>query len=195
MGALLRRECALVVVSDVDEDRHYRFPSLMKLYRRIRLTGVNILPLSDDFRSRCRAETLDLEPVRPRTDRNCDEHFILARIVYASAQQGLLIYIKPTFTGDEPPDLLRFRDEHEDFPHHPGSQQMYDEVFMESYRQLGYHIGTVLCRRLADAEFTADFSDRSLWLQCLAQALLRTAASEKQVPHGDGTPEPVGVKY
>ena len=35
-----------------------------------------------------------------------------------------------------------------DFPHHPTPDQLYDEDRFESYRQLGEHIGGVLCKEI-----------------------------------------------
>jgi hypothetical protein len=78
-------------------------------------------------------------------------HGSLARITYASRdsdgklKSGLLLYIKPTLTGDEPADVLRYHAEHPAFPHEPTIDQFFGESQWESYRSLGKHIGELLC--------------------------------------------------
>jgi hypothetical protein len=103
------------------------------------------------------------------------DHVVLARIVYppgplarAAAveaerpgsdpapasdgppiEEGLLIYVKPTLTGDEDADLIRFWGENPEFPHDSTMDQFYTPAKFESYRQLGAHTGRQVIRRLA----------------------------------------------
>jgi hypothetical protein len=56
-------------------------------------------------------------------------------------QNGWLILIKPTLTGAEPTDVLRYHSEHASFPHETTADQWFDESQWESYRKLGEHIG------------------------------------------------------
>ncbi len=84
------------------------------------------------------------------------EHFVVARIIYpaekenerAGIREGLLVLIKPNFTGDEPIDLQSYRAHQPHFPHHPTTDQFYDPDRFESYRQLGFHIGAKVCDEL-----------------------------------------------
>jgi hypothetical protein len=59
----------------------------------------------------------------------------------AEADVGYLIYLKPSFTGDEPVDLKGHWQARREFPHDPTSNQFYNEEMVDSYRQLGEHIG------------------------------------------------------
>jgi hypothetical protein len=62
-----------------------------------------------------------------------DPHF------HQENQEGLLVYIKPSLTGDEPPDLLNYAAQHLTFPHESTLNQFFTESQFESYRALGYH--------------------------------------------------------
>ncbi len=91
------------------------------------------------------------------------EHFILARLQYPEPEESaLFVYLKPSFTGDEPVDLIQYRHENPAFPHDPTTDQMYSEDQVESYRRLGHHIGMRLCERLQRG-FESSSEDLSLW--------------------------------
>jgi hypothetical protein len=53
-----------------------------------------------------------------------------------------LVYIKSSLTGDEPSDVLEHATLHPQFPHDSTADQWFNESQFESYRQLGYHIGS-----------------------------------------------------
>jgi hypothetical protein len=53
--------------------------------------------------------------------------------------EGVLVYIKPALTGDEPADILNYAGEHRSFPHESTLNQFFTESQFESYRALGYH--------------------------------------------------------
>ncbi len=55
-------------------------------------------------------------------------------------QFGRILYIKASLTGDEPPDLLNYRRQHQNFPHDTTLNQFFTESQFESYRRLGEHI-------------------------------------------------------
>ena len=53
----------------------------------------------------------------------------------------MLVYVKISMTGDEPPDLQKYAQQRPDFPHQPTDlRQSFDEEQFESYRCLGDHI-------------------------------------------------------
>jgi hypothetical protein len=54
--------------------------------------------------------------------------------------------IKPTLTGDEPTDVLRYHGTNPSFPHQSTAEQFFDEAQWESYRKLGEHIAEQLFR-------------------------------------------------
>jgi hypothetical protein len=76
-------------------------------------------------------------------------HGAIARIRYPAigklpAEEGWLLYVKPTLVGDEPPDVDHYHREHPDFPHETTADQFFDEAQWESYRKLGEHIAMKL---------------------------------------------------
>jgi hypothetical protein len=69
----------------------------------------------------------------------------VGRIVYKAVdgpgvEDGTLIYIKSSLTGNEPRDVLNYAAQNPAFPHQPTSDQWFDESQFESYRRLGYHV-------------------------------------------------------
>ena len=53
---------------------------------------------------------------------------------------GLLLYMKPSITGDEPFDILEYYRRVPEFPHESTADQWFNESQFESYRRLGLHI-------------------------------------------------------
>jgi hypothetical protein len=100
-------------------------------------------------------ETRTDQPIDLPNDWFSDQHFLVAKIKYPKltlfdrssrkvidepAKDGYLVYFKSTLTGDEPLDLIKFKEIEPIFPHHPTSIQFYDQMRVESYRQLGEHM-------------------------------------------------------
>jgi len=91
--------------------------------------------------------------------RNIDElpvsarHAILLEIEYPekNAPKGYVLYIKSSMTGDEPADLRQWQADNPAFPHDPTTDQFFTENQVESYRQLGEHIGNELCQAIANS--------------------------------------------
>lgn len=149
---LLRRKCTLILQIDAGQDEDHCFADLGRAIRTARIHGgVRLVQLEDpdlDFTT----DSLHLSVLdgswSDTVTRNCKHHFSAAKILYPDGTEGLLIYIKPSFTGDESRDLQQYRRRNPDFPHEPTSEQVYDKERAESYRQLGYHIASVICRPL-----------------------------------------------
>jgi len=126
---MVRKRCTRIVVVDASCDPKYEFDDLERAIRLIRVDfGIRI-----EF----------LTPL-PKADASRPRHFSLARIIYepdTPHNVGYLIYIKPVLDGDEPLDLQQYatkcRQRGIPFPHHATSDQFFDEVQFESYRQLG----------------------------------------------------------
>ena len=51
----------------------------------------------------------------------------------------MLLYVKPTLTGDEPIDVINYHLANRDFPHEDTIDQWFSESQFESYRKLGFH--------------------------------------------------------
>jgi hypothetical protein len=71
-------------------------------------------------------------------------HCAIADILYSksdiAAKDGILIYIKPSLTSDEPADVRNYKTQYADFPHRSIADQWFTESQFESYRALGEHI-------------------------------------------------------
>ena len=171
---LIRRRLPLIVVIDVGADPDYDFEDVANLVRKARLDfGAEIRFLNrDELNSRVNTAvrkffgTLDdlrrgqwtEEPVndpnapRKRLSVASEEkrlslaHAALAEVRYDGSPDpgSLLMLIKPTLTGNEPADVLRYHAEHPPFPHQTTAEQFFDEAQWESYRRLGQHIATQL---------------------------------------------------
>ena len=127
---LARRRCKLIIAVDVGQDEHDKFEDLGNAIRKCQVDlGVQI-----DMR----VDTVRKDPVTGLSPK----HYALANITYpANAQkdfeQGVLIYIKSSLTGEEPADIQNFKKEEPAFPHHSTVDQFFDEKQFESYRHLG----------------------------------------------------------
>ena len=123
---LVRRHCRYIIVSDVGADPEVAFDDLGNALRRIREDfGVEI--------------TLDARPLRPNEDGLAKQHAVVGSIHYSPTDRGILIYIKPALTGDEPPDVRQYHRRNTAFPHETTGDQFYDEAQWESYLRLGLH--------------------------------------------------------
>jgi hypothetical protein len=159
---LLRRRLPLIVIVDAECDTDYGFGGLANLVRKARLDlGAEIEfmqeeELDERIDDKVRPYLGTLEQLR-RGSREHGEltadptgtstaHAALARVTYCRPESppSLLLYIKPTLTGDEPTDVLEYHSSHSAFPHETTADQFFDETQWESYRKLGHHIASAL---------------------------------------------------
>ena len=126
---LVRRHCRYVIVSDASADPDLRFGDLGNAVRRVREDfGVEI--------------EIDVGPLRKGADGFSSQHAVVGTIHYDGldgTDKGLVIYFKPTLTGDEPADVLEHRALNPHFPHDGAGDQFYNEAQWESYRRIGQH--------------------------------------------------------
>jgi GNAT superfamily N-acetyltransferase len=127
---LVRRHCRYIIVSDCGADPQVAFDDFGNAVRRIREDfGVEI--------------DIDLSPLKPDAARISRQHVAVGIISYDpmgdQKDTGILLYLKPALTGDEPCDVTQYRTRNEDFPHESTGDQFYDEAQWESYRRLGEH--------------------------------------------------------
>jgi hypothetical protein len=129
---MVLRRCHCIVVSDASCDTDRTFTDLGNAIRKIRIDlGIDI--------------DIDTELLEIQTaNRLSRAHFTLGMIRYDRVDQGaapgLLVYLKPSLTGNEPADVTEYASGHEEFPHEPTADQFFDESQFESYRALGFHI-------------------------------------------------------
>ena len=165
---LLRRRVPFIIASDNGQDASYTFEDLANLVRKARIdlcADIRFLSRSDietivepslhgaigvldDFRT---AEDGQLAAGLARGFARA--HALLAHVYYEGAEEpeSVMLFIKPTLTGDEPLDVLQYRQQHRAFPQEPTSDQFFDEAQWESYRALGEHIGAELFRPIEAA--------------------------------------------
>ena len=166
---LLRRRVPFIIASDNGQDAGYTFEDLANLVRKARTD----LCAEIRFLSRSDIETI-VEPslhgaIGVLDDfRNAEDgqlvaglargfaraHALLAHVYYEGATEpgSVILFIKPTLTGDEPLDVLEYRQQHRTFPQESTVDQYFDEAQWESYRALGEHIGAQLFRKIDPAK-------------------------------------------
>jgi patatin-like phospholipase len=129
---MVLRRCHCILVSDAGCDEKMEFQDLGNAIRKIRIDlGIDI--------------TIKLDRLKPLGQKGqCSGHYAVGTIHYTRVDQGrsdgILIYLKPSLTGNEPVDVLEYAAHHRQFPHEPTSDQFFDEAQFESYRRLGEHI-------------------------------------------------------
>ena len=75
-----------------------------------------------------------------------NRHCFVATIRYSDVdgtpekENGRLVYIKASLTGDEPEDVMQYARTHPDFPHESTANQFFNESQFQSYMHLGEHI-------------------------------------------------------
>ena len=175
---LIRRRLRLIVVIDAAADHDYVFEDLANLIRKARLDfGAEIRfleanelttfissPAQKYFGTleQLRRGVWSKEPVNDPTsagrrlsvaadeDRLSLGRAALAYVTYDGKPEpeSLLLLVKPTLTGDEPADVLRYHGANPSFPHQTTAEQFFDEAQWESYRKLGEHIAERLFQKV-----------------------------------------------
>ena len=130
---LIRRRCRFIVVIDSGEDGQGADDNMSIMIRLCRI----------DFGVRINLDTRPLE--MEGVDNLTKTHVVIGRIHYDDVDQGempgVMVYIKVSLTGDEPPDLLKYAKKEPAFPHQSTDfRQSFDEEQFECYRCLGDHI-------------------------------------------------------
>ena len=142
---LVRRRCRYIIVSDSEADPTLGFEGLGGAIRKCRADfGVEI--------------TINPEPIRLHSGRS-RSHCVVGAITYPEIEAGFaadangrtdtatqpratgwLLYLKASFTGDEPEDVQQYHAGYAAFPHESTADQFFSESQFESYRQLGLHV-------------------------------------------------------
>jgi hypothetical protein len=130
---MVLRRCRYIIVSDAGCDGGYTFGDLANAVRKIRIDfGVDI-----DF------------PTGLHIGPGETARFAVGTIRYSAVdselEDGLLLYLKPTVTGDEPVDVANYARTHPAFPHESTTEQWFDEAQFESYRMLGLQTVSTVC--------------------------------------------------
>ncbi|NOQ14128.1 MAG: hypothetical protein GQ583_06575 [Methyloprofundus sp.] len=144
---LVRRRLKLILVCDGGADPDFSFSDFQTTIRRI----------EDDFGARVVVDdtaspdhVLPIEPEKPAYPpgaKFAKQGYMIAKITYADASEGKLIYLKTTLIGDKDNSnnklsfkVKGYKAEHESFPDESTADQFFDEVQFEAYRELGFRI-------------------------------------------------------
>ena len=66
---------------------------------------------------------------------------VSGKIRYVDGSEAKLLYINTSIIAGLSEDIYGYRRAHESFPDEPTSDQFFDEVQFEAYRELGFQIG------------------------------------------------------
>jgi hypothetical protein len=148
---LVRRRCKYIVVCDAEEDPDMTFEGM----------GAAITKCRADFGADI---DLDLRPLQKQPDTGYSKaHCVVGKIQYPpppgepsdcgcrtdceclgdaddDPYTGIVVYIKSSLVGDEPPDLLTYQLKHAVFPQDSTADQWFQETQFEAYRRLGHHV-------------------------------------------------------
>jgi hypothetical protein len=140
---LVRRRCSVIVVGDCGQDIPMRFDDLADTLRKC----------YTDFGA---CIDLDVGPAARLTDKGmerfCKESVLQGTIRYptvgnAPGFTGRIFLVKPTLRDNiygQAPDVRNYALANDDFPQQSTVDQFFDEAQFESYRRLGYLIGSEL---------------------------------------------------
>jgi hypothetical protein len=139
---MVLRRCAIVILSDAGADPGFHYEDLGNAVRKIRID----LGIPIDFETPM--------PERwPSSPPESARHAAIGRIRYSvvdeGAEDGVLIYLKPSLTGDEPADVRHYASQRTAFPHETTTDQFFSEAQFESYRRLGLHVIETVCGEAA----------------------------------------------
>jgi len=141
---MIRRRCRCIVVSDAGCDPDYDFTDLGNAVRKIAIDlGVYI-------------SFSELREIKRRAKDNSvikGAYYAIGEIDYKTAPErgantkgqegvknGYILYIKPSYHGNESAGIVSYAAANAAFPHEPTFELFYGESQFESYRTLGFEI-------------------------------------------------------
>jgi hypothetical protein len=139
---LVRRRCKYIIVCDAEADKEMTCHGLSDAIRMILIDmGIKI---HIDLRSIYRKSKNSDGSIKITGDK----HFAIGTIEYGPGhgQQGYLLYIKSSVSGNHSAYIEDYLARHPDFPHETTADQFFDEAQFEAYRALGCEIGDDILR-------------------------------------------------
>jgi hypothetical protein len=140
---MVLRRCHIIVVSDASQDSGCNFEDLGAAVRKIRIDqGIPI-----DFEQ----EICIFGRSDEKSQNDRGKYCAVGKIRYSKvdgtkAEDGILVYIKPAFYGNEPRDIYQYAKANLLFPHESTADQFFSESQFESYRMLGEHAVETICK-------------------------------------------------
>lgn len=153
---LLKRRCKYIIVVDAEADAAMNFGAFCDVQRFARIDdGVRVTLDWEPVRAASLARSTDRLKQVPPDDPQHDLHYAVGKILYektggekdsatgeSQAEEGILLYVKASVTGDEADYVLDYERRYPNFPHESTAQQFFSEEQMEAYRALGFHAVT-----------------------------------------------------
>ncbi len=136
---LLKRGCREIIVIDGEADPEMAFNALaiVQRYARIDL-GVRIDLPWQEIAKTSNAVTAAAEAGQSIAPEK-GPHSALGVIHYPDGEDGLLLYVKSSLTGDESDYVMNYKQRNSMFPHESTGDQFFSEEQFEVYRALGFH--------------------------------------------------------
>lgn len=160
---LLRRRCRFIIIIDAEADAEMGMGALAALCRYARMDlGVEI--------------DIDMDALRPDESGLCSRHGAVGRVRYPTDdgyEEGVLLYLKSSVTGDEDEIIHNYRTVEPSFPHETTADQFFDEVQFETYRSLGFHMVQSVFPRVGSGrrQRVDTFQDLADWFASLSVSL------------------------
>jgi hypothetical protein len=136
---MVMRRCHTIVVVEGSQDSNFEFGDMGNAVRKIRIDlGIPI-------------EFYDMQIHKRETvPADKGKYCALGRIDYQrvdgpEAQNGVVLYIKPSYYGNEPRDVVNYAITNANFPHESTADLWFSEAQFESYRRLGSYIMDLIC--------------------------------------------------
>ena len=148
---MVLRRCRVIVVSDAGCDPKCELEDLGNAIRKIRVDLGVPIEFKDGF------------PIYSRNGQR-GKRWALGTIGYSAvdsdAQDGVLIYLKPAFYGDEPIDIFNYATANLQFPHESTLDQWFSESQFESYRMLGVYTVEQIVQELGKRDWEGTALER-----------------------------------
>ena len=139
---LIRRELDLIFVCDASADPDHKFEGLALAAERVRVDFGAAIEFCDlKFGLDHLAPDSEGRSIRSRKEAYAKRGYAVARITYKDGKVGTLIYLKPTLTASLGVDVMSYWSANPSFPHESTTDQFFDEVQFEAYRELGVALG------------------------------------------------------
>lgn len=139
---LARRKLDVIILVDAGCDENFKMQDLANAVERVRVDFGYYVEFDD--------KEYGLSDILPGSSELDDEFakkynlakrgFALGRIRYTDQSEGKIIYLKTTLTQELTADIYGYKATYPDFPDQPTSDQFFDEVQLEAYRELGYQL-------------------------------------------------------
>jgi len=162
---MIRRRCRCIVVSDAGQDPNYDFTDLGNAVRKIAIDLGVYITFSElrEIKARSKDNTVikgayyavgeidyKTAPERSPAPGAGAAETRQAEADRQGVKNGYILYIKPSYHGNESAGIVSYAAANAAFPHEPTFELFYGESQFESYRTLGFEIVDSVFREAKD---------------------------------------------